>query len=133
MNEEIEDIMVAVVGAGPAGSSAAEAVAASGVEVLLIDKKSEIGSPVQCGGFLPEAVELEKLMPRAHLPEALREIPERYYFASHPIAAHLFTLGKLQAICRSRPGLGSAGIRSLPRRPGGRRRSKSSTRDPRPP
>ncbi len=72
-----EDIMVVVVGAGPAGSSAAEAVAASGGEVLLIDKKSEIGSPVQCGGFLPEAVELEKLMPRAHLPEVLREIPER--------------------------------------------------------
>ncbi len=72
-----EDIMVAVVGAGPAGCSAAEAVAASGGEVLLIDKKSEIGSPVQCGGFLPEAVELEKLMPRAHLPEVLREIPER--------------------------------------------------------
>ena len=72
-----EDIMVVVVGAGPAGCSAAEAVAASGGEVLLIDKKSEIGSPVQCGGFLPEAVELEKLMPRAHLPEVLREIPER--------------------------------------------------------
>ena len=72
-----EDIMVVVVGAGLAGCSAAEVVAASGGEVLLIDKKSEIGSPVQCGGFLPEAVELEKLMPRAHLPEALREIPER--------------------------------------------------------
>jgi digeranylgeranylglycerophospholipid reductase len=72
-----EDIMVAVIGAGPAGSSAAEAIAASGGEVLLIDKKNEIGSPVQCGGFLPEAFELEKLMPRAHLPEALREIPER--------------------------------------------------------
>ena len=77
MNEDKEDIMVAVVGAGPAGSSAAEAIAAAGAEAVLIDKKSEIGSPVQCGGFLPEAVELEKLMPRAHLPEALREIPER--------------------------------------------------------
>jgi len=72
-----EDIMVAVIGAGPAGSSAAEAVAASGLEVLLIDKKNEIGSPVQCGGFLPEAFELEKLMPCAHLPQTLREIPER--------------------------------------------------------
>ncbi|MCX6672180.1 MAG: NAD(P)/FAD-dependent oxidoreductase [Methanothrix sp.] len=72
-----EDIMVAVVGAGPAGSSAAEAIARAGAEVVLIDKKKEIGSPVQCGGFLPEAVELEKLMPHAHLPEALREIPER--------------------------------------------------------
>ncbi len=73
-----EDIVVAVIGAGPAGSTAAQAIAASGLEVLLVDKKSEIGSPVQCGGFLPEAFELEKLMPRANLPEALREIPERY-------------------------------------------------------
>ena len=46
--------------------------------MVLIDKKSEIGSPVQCGGFLPEAVELEKLMPRARLPKTLSEIPERY-------------------------------------------------------
>ncbi len=73
-----EDVMVAVVGAGPAGSTAAQAIAASGKEVLLVDRKSEIGSPVQCGGFLPEAFELEKLMPRARLPETLREIPLRY-------------------------------------------------------
>ncbi|MCX6677335.1 MAG: NAD(P)/FAD-dependent oxidoreductase [Methanothrix sp.] len=72
-----EDIVVAVVGAGPAGSTAAEAIADRGIEVLLIDKKSEIGSPVQCGGFLPEAFELEKLMPRALLPRTLKEIPER--------------------------------------------------------
>jgi digeranylgeranylglycerophospholipid reductase len=72
-----EDILVAVVGAGPAGSSAAEAAAAGGAEVLLIDKKSEIGSPVQCGGFLPEAVELSKLMPRARLSQTLIDIPER--------------------------------------------------------
>ncbi|MDD2754808.1 MAG: NAD(P)/FAD-dependent oxidoreductase [Methanothrix sp.] len=73
-----EDIMVAVVGAGPAGSTAAQAIAASGMEVLLVDKKSEIGSPVQCGGFLPEAFELEKLMPHARLPGTLREIPQRH-------------------------------------------------------
>lgn len=73
-----EDIMVAVVGAGPAGSTAAQVIAASGMEVLLVDKNSEIGSPVQCGGFLPEAFELEKLMPRANLPEALKDIPQRY-------------------------------------------------------
>ena len=72
-----EEIMIAVIGAGPAGSSAAQAAAALGGEVLLIDRKSEIGSPVQCGGFLPETFELQRLMPRARLPEALAEIPER--------------------------------------------------------
>ncbi len=72
----MEEIQVAVIGAGPAGSTAAE-VAARDAEVVLIDQKSEIGSPVQCGGFIPEASELEALMPRARLPRTLREIPER--------------------------------------------------------
>ena len=74
MSQEID---LAVVGAGPAGSSAAEVAAAAGISVWLIDKKSEIGSPVQCGGFLPEAGELEKLLPSAELPRALEDIPER--------------------------------------------------------
>lgn len=72
----MEDIQIAVVGAGPAGSTAAE-VAARDAKVVLIDQKSEIGSPVQCGGFLPEPSELARLMPRALLPQTLIEIPER--------------------------------------------------------
>lgn len=72
-----EDIAVVVVGAGPAGSCASEAAASLGVSVMMVDKKREIGSPVQCGGFLPEASELQKLMPRARLPETLSNIPER--------------------------------------------------------
>lgn len=71
-----EDIQLAVVGAGPAGSTAALA-AARELDVVLIDRKSEIGSPVQCGGFLPEAWELEGLLPHARLPETLKEIPDR--------------------------------------------------------
>lgn len=39
---------VLVVGAGPAGSSAARACASSGIRTLLVDKKMEIGHPVQC-------------------------------------------------------------------------------------
>ena len=73
----IQNIDLAVVGAGPAGSSAAQAAAEAGLSVWLIDKKKEIGSPVQCGGFLPEAEELEKLLPSAELPRALADIPER--------------------------------------------------------
>jgi digeranylgeranylglycerophospholipid reductase len=68
---------ILVVGAGPAGSTAAEAAARLGAEVLLVDRKSEIGTPVQCGGFLPEAHELRELMPSARLPEALVDIPGR--------------------------------------------------------
>ncbi len=69
---------IAVVGAGPAGSTAAEAAAKLGADVVLIERKREIGSPVQCGGFLPEVGELRDLLPSANIPETLAEIPERH-------------------------------------------------------
>ncbi len=46
MNREID---VLVVGAGPTGSTAAKYAALGGAEVLLIEKRSEIGTPVRCG------------------------------------------------------------------------------------
>lgn len=73
-----DKIQVAVVGAGPAGSTAAEVAARLGAEVMLIDAKAEIGTPVQCGGFLPEAHELRALLPKAMLPAALADVPARY-------------------------------------------------------
>jgi digeranylgeranylglycerophospholipid reductase len=39
---------VVVVGAGPAGSTAAKTAAELGLDVLLIEKRQEIGSPVRC-------------------------------------------------------------------------------------
>jgi len=45
---------VVVVGAGPAGSMAARAAARSGAKVLLLDKRRELGVPVQCGEALAE-------------------------------------------------------------------------------
>ncbi|HNS25028.1 MAG TPA: FAD-dependent oxidoreductase, partial [Methanobacteriaceae archaeon] len=39
---------ILVIGAGPAGSSAAKHAALNGAEVLIIDKKSEIGAPKRC-------------------------------------------------------------------------------------
>lgn len=39
---------VLVVGAGPAGSSAAKHAALGGAKVLMLDKKSEIGAPKRC-------------------------------------------------------------------------------------
>lgn len=72
-----EGIDIAVVGAGPAGSVAAEAAAKRGAEVVLIERKREMGTPVQCGGFLPEKGELQALLPHATIPDALAEVPER--------------------------------------------------------
>ncbi len=39
---------VIVVGAGPAGSIAARTAARNGLDVLLIEKRQEIGDPVRC-------------------------------------------------------------------------------------
>ena len=44
---------VLVIGAGPAGSAAAKHAALGGASVILIDKKSEIGTPKRCAeGFM---------------------------------------------------------------------------------
>ena len=47
---------VIIVGAGPAGSMAACAAAQSGARVLLIDKRHELGTPIQCGEAVGEQV-----------------------------------------------------------------------------
>lgn len=44
---------VLVVGAGPAGSSAAIHLAQAGLEVTLVDRRRVVGVPVQCAEFLP--------------------------------------------------------------------------------
>ncbi|MDI9395695.1 MAG: geranylgeranyl reductase family protein [Euryarchaeota archaeon] len=67
---------VIVVGAGPAGSTAALYAARNGASVLLLDKKREIGNPIQCAGFLPDASEVGALMPDAILPETLNNYPD---------------------------------------------------------
>lgn len=44
---------VLIVGAGPAGGAAAIAAAERGLSVLLVERKKEIGVPVQCAEFIP--------------------------------------------------------------------------------
>ncbi len=41
---------VLVVGSGPAGASTARTAAERGLRVLLVDKKQELGAPIQCSG-----------------------------------------------------------------------------------
>lgn len=47
---------VIVVGAGPAGSTAAYAAAKNGASVLMLDRRRELGVPVQCGEALAEDI-----------------------------------------------------------------------------
>lgn len=67
---------IIVVGAGPAGSTAAMYAAKKGASVLLLDKKKEIGNPIQCAGFIPDASEIEALLPDAELPDFLKTYPD---------------------------------------------------------
>jgi digeranylgeranylglycerophospholipid reductase len=67
---------IVVVGAGPAGSTAALYAARKGASVLLLDKKREIGSPIQCAGFIPDASEVQALLPNAELPDSLKNYPD---------------------------------------------------------
>ncbi len=67
---------VIIVGAGPAGATAATYAAQSGVSVLLIEKKKDIGVPLQCGGFLTHEETLRELIPDAELPHQLLEYPK---------------------------------------------------------
>ena len=62
---------VVVVGAGPAGSTAARFAALGRARTLLIERKSEVGRPVQCGEFLPAAAELRGMFPRVSGPDDL--------------------------------------------------------------
>ncbi len=46
---------ILVVGAGPAGSSAAREASKAGARVLMVEKKKTIGQPVQCAELLPKS------------------------------------------------------------------------------
>ncbi len=46
---------VLIIGGGPAGSSAAYELAKSGWDVLVVDRRKEIGRPVQCAEFVHRA------------------------------------------------------------------------------
>ena len=46
------DYDLLIVGAGPAGSTTARFAAESGLRVLLVDKRQELGAPIQCSGAI---------------------------------------------------------------------------------
>lgn len=53
MSVSFKEVDVLVIGVGPAGGSAARVAAKSGLNVLAVEKKKTIGSPVQCAEFIP--------------------------------------------------------------------------------
>jgi len=54
---------VAVVGAGPVGSTFARHMAEEGFKVALLEKKKEIGVPLQCAGLLGKKIKKVNILP----------------------------------------------------------------------
>jgi digeranylgeranylglycerophospholipid reductase len=66
---------VVVVGAGPAGALAARAAAEGGATTLLLDRRPELGHPVQCGEFVPSPSELADLFECPDLITSAFDVP----------------------------------------------------------
>jgi digeranylgeranylglycerophospholipid reductase len=69
------EVDVLVVGAGPAGSTTARFCAGGGADVLVIDRRREIGFPVQCGELLPDVGEMYTIFPESEQLEELFTVP----------------------------------------------------------
>ena len=69
---------VAVVGAGPAGSTAAQIVASSNLRALVLDRRSIVGTPVQCGELIPTPSETRRLFPRSKMMFNAVDVPREF-------------------------------------------------------
>lgn len=67
---------VIVVGGGPAGSTTALYLAKRGIEVLVIDGRDPIGTPLQCGELVPSNQEMRRLCPGVPDVDDLFQTPE---------------------------------------------------------
>ena len=48
----VTDFDIVIIGSGPAGATTARIAANRGLKVLLVDKKQELGAPIQCSGAI---------------------------------------------------------------------------------
>jgi geranylgeranyl reductase family protein len=73
MDSESYDVVV--VGAGPAGSTAARVIAESGFSCLILERRRTVGVPIQCGEFLPIPREMISLFPNSPRARKLVNVP----------------------------------------------------------
>ncbi len=69
---------VAVVGAGPAGSTTARILARKGYKTAIIERRSKIGVPIHCGELLPTLPELFDIFPRSKRLQHLGNVPKEF-------------------------------------------------------
>jgi digeranylgeranylglycerophospholipid reductase len=66
---------VVIVGAGPAGSTTARYAAEGGADVLVLEKRPQVGVPVRCGEFMPSLEEMNSMFPKAGDMTELFDVP----------------------------------------------------------
>lgn len=64
-----------MVGAGPAGSTTARYAAKRGLKTVVLEKREEVGVPVQCGEYMASNEEVESLFPLAGEVGSLFDLP----------------------------------------------------------
>jgi digeranylgeranylglycerophospholipid reductase len=74
MSKEIK-VDVVIVGAGPAGSTTARYAAEGGADVLVLEKRPQVGVPVRCGEFMPSLEEMNNMFPKAGDMAELFDVP----------------------------------------------------------
>jgi digeranylgeranylglycerophospholipid reductase len=65
---------VAVVGAGPSGSSVAKFAAERGMKVLILERKQEVGFPSPCAGYVPKLVSRYFRIDKRYIQQETREM-----------------------------------------------------------
>lgn len=72
----MDQVDVLVVGAGPAGSTAARFAAESGASVKMLERRPEVGVPVRCGEFIPSDEEILDMFPALKDMDEIFDIPQ---------------------------------------------------------
>src|SRR2546423_4766409 len=76
---------VIVVGSGPAGGTAARYASRRGLKVLLVDKRKEIGVPVQCGEYVAHNEEVRSVFPDVEELDDLMAVPYQVREVDTPV------------------------------------------------
>ena len=74
-----DKVDILIVGSGPAGSVTARYAARSGANVMMIERRPEVGVPVRCGEFMPSDEEIMNMFPKLRDMKSLFDIPEELH------------------------------------------------------
>ncbi len=86
MSDFVRDVIV--IGGGPAGSTVARYAAENGADVLVIDGRDPIGTPLQCGELVPTNDEMRRLCPDVPDMDELFQTPDEA-ISRHSTKMHL--------------------------------------------